>query len=480
MAKQTEAYNTLKTTRDAKKAELDAIYARDDAGEDVDYEALDALEEAFGEIDGTYQEAKEHLEERQRTANNKAFNKANADATKSATRLADAIKREAEFKATKTAAEADVTKLLARIEQLKKELTQSGNSQTVQNQIIEANSALTPAFAKFEAAKTEYNLALVEKNEATTQNTTLKAALETAKKAKDSSDRKEADAARLRIRTAYEEATAARDAATAALDEFRAQWEEFDETTELDADQQALYDELDHAVYEAGNAYELAAFAMQKENAAEVAKAKEAERAAVLEARAMKELERGEAEELLADEETDLHTRKEEAEYDIENLKSSVQFTTDEDELDALMEQLAERKLDARDFQAQIEAKQQEMSDLKEKHFQERQADIIADEAAAEKDRKDAEFNEQTAAVLDAYNALGKDKTKFEGKMAEKQAELEEAQGLPEEEQDQRRINLLTDYIDAYQQQIDALQGQVDEATEQFEMVSEEKRLRKE
>jgi len=72
----------------------------------------------------------------------------------------------------------------------------------------------------------------------------------------------------------------------------------------------------------------------------------------------MKELERGEAEELLADGETDLHTRKEEAEYDIENLKSSVQFTTDEDELDALMEQLAERKLDARDFQAQIEAKQ--------------------------------------------------------------------------------------------------------------------------
>jgi len=217
LAKQTEAYNTLKTTRDARKAELDAIYAKDDAGEEVDYEALDALEEAFGEIDGTYQEAKEHLEERQRTANNKAFNKANADATKSATRLADAIKREAEFKATKTAAEADVTKLLARIEQLKKELTQSGNSQTVQNQIIEANSALTPAFAKFEAAKTEYNLALVEKNEATTQNTTLKAALETAKKAKDSSDRKEADAARLRIRTAYEEATAARDAATLLL-----------------------------------------------------------------------------------------------------------------------------------------------------------------------------------------------------------------------------------------------------------------------
>jgi hypothetical protein len=65
---------------------------------------------------------------------------------------------------------------------------------------------------------------------------------------------------------------------------------------------------LDNAVYEAGNAYELASFSMQKENAAEVAKAKEADRAAVLEERKMQDLERGDAEAMLADEEMDLHT----------------------------------------------------------------------------------------------------------------------------------------------------------------------------
>jgi hypothetical protein len=47
---------------------------------------------------------------------------------------------------------------------------------------------------------------------------------------------------------------------------------------------------------------------MQKENAAEVAKAKEADRAAVLEERKMQDLERGDAEAMLADEEMDLHT----------------------------------------------------------------------------------------------------------------------------------------------------------------------------
>jgi hypothetical protein len=57
------------------------------------------------------------------------------------------------------------------------------------------------------------------------------------------------------------------------------------------------------------------------------------------------------------------------------------------------MEELAEKKLAVRDFEAQIDAKKTAMEDLKAKHFQERQADITADEAAAEKDRKDAEFN---------------------------------------------------------------------------------------
>lgn len=98
------------------------------------------------------------------------------------------------------------------------------------------------------------------------------------------------------------------------------------------------------------------------------------------------------------------------------------------------MEELAEKKLAVRDFEAQIDAKKTAMEDLKAKHFQERQADITADEAAAEKDRKDAEFNQTTTEVLDAYNTLGKDKTKFEGKKDEKQNELDKIMALPEDE----------------------------------------------
>lgn len=43
-----------------------------------------------------------------------------------------------------------------------------------------------------------------------------------------------------------------------------------------------MYDEYDTAVYEAGKVYSLADIAMQQENAAEVAKAKAAERELVL------------------------------------------------------------------------------------------------------------------------------------------------------------------------------------------------------
>lgn len=77
------------------------------------------------------------------------------------------------------------------------------------------------------------------------------------------------------------------------LDEFKGQFDSFDESTPLDADQQATFEGLEAAFAEADTAYDLASVQQQKENAAEVAKAKDAERAALLIARAQTEVERG-------------------------------------------------------------------------------------------------------------------------------------------------------------------------------------------
>jgi uncharacterized membrane-anchored protein YhcB (DUF1043 family) len=92
------------------------------------------------------------------------------------------------------------------------------------------------------------------------------------------------------------QAQAEKDAAQAELDTFRNQFEGgFDENTELDADQQAEYDELDHAVYEATNRFNLAEVNAQQVNAEQVAKEKAEAREALLEARAEKEIEREDA-----------------------------------------------------------------------------------------------------------------------------------------------------------------------------------------
>jgi hypothetical protein len=76
-----------------------------------------------------------------------------------------------------------------------------------------------------------------------------------AQKVKDASDRKEADAKRQAIRTEFANATADRDAAQEELDEFKAQWDSFGEDTELNADDQATFEELEAAFAEADTAY---------------------------------------------------------------------------------------------------------------------------------------------------------------------------------------------------------------------------------
>jgi hypothetical protein len=100
----------------------------------------------------------------------------------------------------------------------------------------------------------------------------------------------------LSLETAYTNATEDRDYAEEVLADFKGQftfegeWDDF--AVNLNADQLARFEELDSNFAEADTAYNLASVAMQNENAAEVAKAKEAARAALEAERAEKEIDR--------------------------------------------------------------------------------------------------------------------------------------------------------------------------------------------
>lgn len=61
---------------------------------------------------------------------------------------------------------------------------------------------------------------------------------------------------------------------------------------------------------------------------------------------------------------------------------------------------------------------------MEQKHKQERQQEVQDDKLAAEIDRKNAEFNAEASRVVDNYNSLNSEKTKFESRMAEKEKEL--------------------------------------------------------
>jgi hypothetical protein len=133
---------------------------------------------------------------------------------------------------------------------------------------------------------------------------------------------------------------------------------------------------------------------MSNENAAEVAAAKEAARAVVLAAREEREAERYNELEQIEFDRSDLEVLKEDVELTLDNLKSSIQFATDETERDTMMEELADAKLQVRDIEQQIQDKHTLYEETKDIHYQERTADFEADAASEEKDRKDREFNE--------------------------------------------------------------------------------------
>jgi chromosome segregation ATPase len=115
---------------------------------------------------------------------------------------------------------------------------------------------------------------------------------------------------------------------------------------------------------------------------------------------------------------------------------------------------------------------------MKRGHFQEISGWTETDKTAADKDEKDRAFNENAGKIIGEYNRINAEKKRFETKLAEKQAELEAAQGA--EEQDERKLFVLGEYVEVYQQQINSLNDQIGLAQEKFELVSEEKRLRDE
>jgi len=98
---QKDEYATIKAARDAVKVELDALLAKDEAGtlDEAGYAKLDLIEsESFAEAEEIYQNAKQALEDREREANDKAFNKASADSEKLTEELKEANARQTEAK----------------------------------------------------------------------------------------------------------------------------------------------------------------------------------------------------------------------------------------------------------------------------------------------------------------------------------------------------------------------------------------------
>jgi hypothetical protein len=108
-----------------------------------------------------------------------------------------------------------------------------------------ARSLLNISYVQQRDANTASRTVAAEFATADAASTAAKAAFTAAQKAKEATDRKAKDAERLRIRLAYENATEQKDVAKEELDEFKGQWEQFDESTVLDADQMARFEELE-------------------------------------------------------------------------------------------------------------------------------------------------------------------------------------------------------------------------------------------
>jgi hypothetical protein len=239
---------------------------------------------------------------------------------------------------------------------------------------------------------------------------------------------------------------------------------------------------------------------------------------------------------------------------EVQNLKQTLEFTTDETERNEILDSLFSLKLESTTFDEKITAKKDAYEEMKTQHDRERAQEKQDDKTTAETERKEAEFNARAGEIIAAYTRLGQEMSKFETRMGEKQEELDaevalnEARGpmkklygalhdimeqfpdadrneiadkllqqieseLPEVRAqikaawfadgnelsmkellnelfeitdesdyaiDENRETLLRDYVDVYQQAIDGLQIQIDDAKINFELISEEKRLKEE
>lgn len=173
---------------------------------------------------------------------------------------------------------------------------------------------------------------------------------------------------------------------------------------------------MDHAVFEASQRYDLAAIAMQSENAAEVAKAKAAEKEALMIKRAEDEDKREEELQAKRAEEKELLAQREEVLARIEQIKGDYEFSTD-DEKNELLAELTEAKEKVKTLLAEAEAAEKEGGEIEARHQKERAAIKQADKVAEEKEKADAEFNERATNIVEAFNELGSKRDEFEKKM---------------------------------------------------------------
>lgn len=157
---------------------------------------------------------------------------------------------------------------------------------------------------------------------------------------------------------------------------------------------------------EADTAYNLANVAQQQENAAELAKAKEAERVALMEHRAELEVQRQEDLEAIMDQGNEKWNEKEETARDIQNMRESLNYLTDENERNALLESMATGYFHIEALEADLKALETQHEALVEQHNRERAEEKAYDKSEAEKEAKEAEFNARAAEVISTFTDL--------------------------------------------------------------------------
>lgn len=111
-------------------------------------------------------------------------------------------------------------------------------------------------------------------------------------------------------------------------------------------------------------------------------------------------------------------------------------------------------------MEAEITEKADELTALKTLHEQQRNEEKQFDKQEVEKEEKLKLFNEEAARIVENYNKLNADRTKFETRMGEKEAELAEEEAANNEAEANRtdedpevnraREVLLRDYVDVY------------------------------